>query len=184
MQPNTDRLSVEILRQCFRYDHDTGNLFWLERPREHFLEDMTHIMWNTSHAGWLVSSDITVATTLHGRTYRLTKSHIIWALITGSWPKQLIDHINGVGTDNRLVNLREATYAENSQNITRFTRNTSGYVGVYKHKTKSVWFAQIGIKGRKYCVGRFNTPEEAHEAYLKAKRRLHTFQPELNLKPK
>ena len=41
--------------------------------------------------------------------------HIAWALVFGRFPRQ-IDHINGIKTDNRLVNLREVTTSENDQN--------------------------------------------------------------------
>lgn len=53
--------------------------------------------------------------------------------------------------------------------------NKSGYPGVRYKKGK--WEAQLGWKENgKYCgqyIGRYDTPEAAHEAYLEAKKELH-----------
>lgn len=41
---------------------------------------------------------------------------LAWLCVHGEWPPYYIDHINGVTTDNRIVNLRAVTPLENSQN--------------------------------------------------------------------
>jgi hypothetical protein len=41
---------------------------------------------------------------------------LAWLLQTGGWPKQQIDHINGVKDDNRWLNLRDVSHMVNSQN--------------------------------------------------------------------
>ena len=51
---------------------------------------------------------------------------LAWFYKNGVWPKQEIDHINGVTTDNRLANLREVTTKQNSENRDKQTNNTSG----------------------------------------------------------
>jgi hypothetical protein len=80
------------------------------------------------------------------------------------------DHKNGNPLDNRRVNLRICTTAENLANRgPLLTRNKSGYRGVCLQRNK--WIAQIGYRradGRTNIVlGRFNTPEEAARAYDK-----------------
>jgi hypothetical protein len=35
------------------------------------------------------------------------------------------------------------------------------------------FMAQIGANGKHYCLGRYDTAQEAHEAYVRAKRVLH-----------
>jgi len=68
--------------------------------------------------------------------------------MTGLWPTEKTDHINGVRHDNRYVNLRAATNQENMRNAKRYSNNTSGITGVYWHINNRKWWAQInnGIK--------------------------------------
>lgn len=57
---------------------------------------------------------------------------LIWEHVNGPIPKGMhIDHINGVKSDNRLVNLRMVTPLENMQNRDRLQRE--------KRKTLALW---------------------------------------------
>lgn len=85
------------------------------------------------------------------------KAHrLAWLYVHGRWPEKLIDHINGVKTDNRLINLREASAAENAMN------NPS--LGVYWCKRRRAWRAFISVGG-------FQSEQEA----LDARRRMAEF---------
>jgi len=97
--------------------------------------------------------------------------------IYGEPPKYQIDHRNGIRSDNRIENLREATSAENSQNRTIRSDNASGYIGVFRKKRYKKWGAQIKINKKTKFLGYFDTPEQAHKTYLAAKSELHRFQP-------
>lgn len=108
---------------------------------------------------------------------RYLAHRLAWLYVYGVWPKDEIDHINGARTDNRLCNLREATSSENNQNYCMRTDNTSGYVGVGWHKRDRKWQAQIQHNKKKISLGTYDTPEEAHAVYVKAKRELHTYNP-------
>ncbi len=83
--------------------------------------------------------------------------------------KQLVlclDHVNGDVIDNRICNLREATYSINQRNQV----NAKGY---YKRKNGK-FQAQIKTDdGNKY-LGTFLTEEEATRAYKEAKLIYHT----------
>ena len=79
-----------------------------------------------------------------------------------------LDHINCVRDDNRLVNLRPADRSLNVRN-TRGARSNSvtGLLGASPRQGRYV--AQIHADGRKMWLGMYDTPEEAHVAYLVAK---------------
>jgi HNH endonuclease/AP2 domain len=83
-----------------------------------------------------------------------------------------VDHINGVRHDNRPSNLRPATQSENLANTRLRSNNTSGLKGASFHKQAGRWRAAIRIDGRQRHLGLFDTPEEAHAAYVRAAREL------------
>ena len=82
-------------------------------------------------------------------------------LVLRAAPGILVDHINHNGLDNRRVNLRLATNAENSANRVKPACNTSGYKGVFPCTTGGRWFARV----QKKYLGTFPTPESAARAY-------------------
>lgn len=83
------------------------------------------------------------------------------------------DHIDGDGLNNRRSNLRLATPSENARNQRRSRDNTSGFKGVWWHKGRRKWQAQIMAGGRQQYLGLFNTAEAAHAAYCEAAKSLH-----------
>mgnify|MGYP001558742858 CR=1 FL=1 len=83
------------------------------------------------------------------------------------------DHINGDRLDNRRVNLRTCTRAENMWNSGRHKDNTSGYKGVSWWKTGGYWQAQISINSQKIHLGFFKSKMDAVKVYDKAVRKYH-----------
>lgn len=80
---------------------------------------------------------------------------------------EIVDHIDCDPLNNRRSNLRVATYAQNAQNKGNYKRNqSSGLRGVQKHHNKFV--ARISVQGHNRYLGIFETPEEAHTAYVTA----------------
>jgi hypothetical protein len=96
----------------------------------------------------------------------------------GEIPEGLqIDHINGDKEDNRLVNLRLATPMQQTQNVIKYKNNTSGYVGVHWDKSTNKWVSRVWVNYILHYLGLFDSIEEAIDARVKAKKRLHTFNP-------
>lgn len=98
---------------------------------------------------------------------------LAWFYMTREWPKNQIDHINGIRDDNRFANLREATHCENQRNSRIPKTNTSGYKGVCFHKAAGKWAASIRLDGKQKHIGLFDTPEEASAAYIDKARELY-----------
>lgn len=161
---NTE-LTAARLRELLHYEPQTGAFTWNVPPRNAKAGDI---------AGG-VRRDGYVSIRCDGASY--VAHRLAWLYVTGEWPGQDIDHRDGVRSNNAFGNLREASDSENAQNRAIRSDNSSGFPGVCRHKGKGGWQAKIGINGRRLYLGLFETPEEAHAAYLRAKEQLHTFQP-------
>ena len=105
----------------------------------------------------------------------LFRAHrLIWCWVTGEDPiNQVIDHADRATDNNAWCNLRCATHSDNLANSKLTTRNTSGFKGVSFHRGAQRWMAMAWRGGRPNYLGLFDTPEEAHAAYLAAAERLH-----------
>lgn len=83
------------------------------------------------------------------------------AFLPNIFNKRCVDHRNREGKDNRVVNLRWATHAENLLNRPGWSK-TGLPKGVYKRG------ARYEAVFRRHSLGTFATPEEAHAAYVEA----------------
>jgi hypothetical protein len=79
----------------------------------------------------------------------------------------LIDHIDRNRSNNYISNLRPATSQQNS-----FNQGAKGYS--FEKQTKK-WKSTICLDGNRMTIGRYNTEEEARQAYLDAKEIYHKF---------
>jgi hypothetical protein len=142
-----------ILRDLYWYNPTTGEMISRRTNRD---------------TGWIEDGYKYIC--LKGKDYRVHR--LIWMYLHDRWPTEMIDHINGVKTDNRMCNLREVTAKQNAEN-----RNTiqaiSGLKGVFP-ATKNRWKASIGHKGKCINLGMYDTKEEAYEIYCKAAQIFHT----------
>jgi len=103
------------------------------------------------------------------RAYKAHRLAIFY--VTGAWPPDQVDHINGVKDDNRYANLRPADQFINQQNKHGpVAGSASGLLGAHRGGWKGRrWVAEIRRNGVRLYLGVFRTPEEAHAAYMKAK---------------
>lgn len=105
---------------------------------------------------------------LYARSNGRYLHHVLWE----SWgqPKtRLVDHRDGNGLDCRRQNVRAATRAQNNRNSRLRSDNRSGFKGVTEVRPGR-FRAQCRFGGRNQYLGRFDTPEEAHAAYVAAAR--------------
>jgi hypothetical protein len=104
--------------------------------------------------------------------YVRSRAGMLHRLLLGVPGGTIVDHANGNGLDNRRPNLRVCTHAENMRNR-RPTTNASGFKGVAVRPAGRPYQAHIRCDGRRYWLGRFDSPEGAHRAYCDAATRLH-----------
>jgi hypothetical protein len=160
---------VERLHELFVLDHLTGQLFWKSRPGSRL-----NARFAGKVAGYLSNLGY-VQIRVDGRLYM---AHlIVRAMVKGEWPVDEVDHRNGIRNDNTPDNLRDAERFEQGQNLSLRSDSTSGYTGVWFDKSRNLWVAMIAVKRKRFWLGRFDTPEEARNAYRQAKEKLHLFQP-------
>lgn len=104
---------------------------------------------------------------------KMHKAHrLAWLFVYGHFPKGHIDHIDGNCANNKISNLRDVDHCVNIQNERKArSSNSVGLLGVCPNGSK--WRAEIRIQGKKKNLGTFDTPQQAHQAYLLAKREHH-----------
>jgi hypothetical protein len=151
-------ITKEYLDTLFRYSFDDGILTWAVKRRG------TKGIGN--EAGSLRKNGY-VQINIDGKLYFAHR--LIWMLATGEWPKKELDHINGVRSDNRLENLREADAFQNHQNQKRPSNNKSGTKGVCWNVSSGKWSCFVAINGKSKYWGSFTLKEDA-EARVKSVR--------------
>lgn len=160
--------SPDLLRKVLDYDPVIGSLVWRKRAPDLFYSDgrtSEHKAnnWNSRWAGKPAFTGTNNSGYNRGPclgAYVLAH-RVIWAMVTGAWPTGQIDHINGVRTDNRWINLREADHTINGRNARKKSNNTSGHNGVWWFASRNKWCAQITIDCRNIKLGYFDSIEEA-----------------------
>lgn len=158
-------ITAELLKSLLDYDPKVGSLTWRsdgwgERP--HKAGERAERLGSRGYLRIPV------------RGKYIAAHRAAWAIATGALPNGQIDHVNGDKTDNRLSNLRDVDATTNSENKrAAYSNNRSGLLGASLDKKTGRYMARVYAGGKRHYVGQFDTPEEAHLAYVSAKRELH-----------
>ena len=107
-----------------------------------------------------------------GNTYLMHR--IAWLYVYGQYPQGEVDHINGVRSDNRIVNLRDVSHKQNQENQKLIIRNSSGYRGVSWTEHAKKWRAYVCHHDDRQHLGYFDSVEEAAAIAKEARNRLFT----------
>lgn len=135
------------LEELLHYDEYTGILTWKVDRRGTAKKGSVAGTYNDGYL--LVGVD--------GKVY--FSHQLIWLLITGKWPREQIDHKNHRKSDNRWVNLREATHGENVKNQKqRCDHNIYSYESATKGRR---WTPKITVDGKAKYLGVCDSREEA-----------------------
>lgn len=156
---------VDVVRAALEYNPETGVFTWKRNSPARRAGSVAGYMTNT---GYLQIGVCRAKTMAH---------RLAWIHFYGRPPSGFIDHINGDRLDNRIANLRDVAWATNTQNV-KSPRKKEGrlaqFLGVSISASKSKPYkAHLTLNGKAKYIGIFRTPEEAHAAYIEAKRRLH-----------
>ncbi len=154
-------LTQKRLQELVRYDADTG-VFYAITNRHTVLAGK--VLGNVNGNGYVqICID-----------RKMWPAHrLAWLYVHGEMPSCTVDHINGGKTDNRLVNLRLATVAQNRANTGPNKNSTHGVKGVTFHHRERKWSARYVVNGKRTCLGYFDTVEQAGAAYQAAHEKLH-----------
>jgi hypothetical protein len=160
--PHND-LNAAFVRYLLRYNPKTGNLVWnVNRPPR----------GKKGRIAGVADPNGYIRIGIKGRMYFAHR--LAFLIMTGRWPKHIIDHKNGRTGDNRWHKIRDVTPSQSSQNRGPQSNNKCGYKGVYWYKEKRKWSAFVGTKeaGTRY-LGLFSTKKAAIIAYRQAAKNLH-----------
>ncbi|WLW59841.1 HNH endonuclease signature motif containing protein [Achromobacter aegrifaciens] len=163
-------VNAALVRELLDYDPFSGVFTWKAR------EDAPK-QWNVRYAGkaaGCVEGFYGYALIgIDGKNHRANR--LAWLHFYGQWPEGVVDHKNGVRTDNRISNLRDVSKSVNGQNQRTATRKnrSTGLLGASLHKRTGKFRADIRVDGRTKFLGNYDSAEEAHQVYLAAKRALH-----------
>lgn len=147
------------------YDPETGIFRWKISPQ--------HNVKIGEIAGYINQEGYCI---IGFRRFYLKAHRVAFFAMTGRIP-QAVDHIDGDKSNNAWGNLRECTWAENSQNSKLPKNNTSGLQGVTWHRRMGKWAASIRLNYKGIHLGYFDDKFEAYAAYLAAKAKHHPFAP-------
>lgn len=161
--------SAEELREILHYDPISGHLTWRKKTTKSGRDRTGKIAGHKSRQGYVY---------LNRGAGRYWSAHrVIWKIIYGVDAPIEIDHINGVRDDNRIENLRLASIQENKMNRLKRKDSTSPYKGVRFDDSRGggrkPWRARITRNYEITDLGRFDTPEEARDAYMAASVIIH-----------
>ena len=157
---SNQHITAEEVRRLFHYDPDTGV----------FTRLINRHRFKSGDVAGSVSNEGYVCIKIHKTTYKAHR--LAFLFMSGSFPDNQVDHINGNRADNRWSNLREVSFNGNVHNQRKAQApNKSGLLGVSPNNKR--WKATISCNGKYHYLGTFDTPDQAHQAYVTAKRSLH-----------
>ena len=152
-------MNIDVLKSLLRYEPDTGLIYWVAKGKGMIKKKAAGTKLHSGYLGICIGPK------------RWQAHRIAWALHTGAWPKDQIDHINGIKTDNRACNLREATNSQNGKNLKLSKANKTGVAGVCWSERYQNYRVYIKVDHKQKYLGTFKNFDDAvksrHEAEYK-----------------
>lgn len=159
-------LTQEYLKSILRYNRSTGSFIWIKPPLQH------PRLLGTDAGGYRKDSNsenLYCYIKINRRRYKRASLAILY--VTGVMPA-LVDHKNGITTDDRYRNLRPATQQQNAWNTRDYSRTSPLPMGV-RQVQSGRYQARIRHEGKLISLGVFDDPEQASETYQSFKKQHH-----------
>lgn len=137
-------VTPESLREALNYCPETGVLTWLPSAVSNRNRLAGKAAGSPHQKGYLM---------LQFDGHFLLAHRVGWAIHFGEWPSTILDHINRDKTDNRIANLRLASWSMNEANKTKRRAPTSSeYKWVCLDKRSDRWQARVcGVSAGYFC---------------------------------
>lgn len=144
-------LTQEKLKSLITYNAETGEFHWLTTGNG---RRMDRKIITSKPNGYM-------SVVIDRKRYYLHR--LAWLYTHGYFPEQVVDHINGNRSDNRLCNLREVSHSCNIRNSTTRKNNACGHTGICMDKRRNKWMTYINIGGKTKFLGYFDELNDAVE---------------------
>jgi hypothetical protein len=145
------KLRLSYLRSILNYDPSTGLFTWKESRGSVAKGSLAGSLYNNGYISIMID----------GLAYGAHR--LAWLYVYGQFPKEEVDHKDGVRHNNCISNLREATSRQNCINSKVKKTSSSGVKGVSFISGK--WVARIKLGNSNIYIGRYDTIQEAQKAY-------------------
>ena len=143
------------LKELLHYDPDSGVFTWRQSKNNQYTRIGSEADCVSGHGYIRIMLD--------GTRYF---AHVLaWLYVYGKYPTQVIDHINKIKSDNRIINLRDVSTSINNHNTKARKDNTSGQVGVNWHKRTGKWAARLCVDNKRQFLGYYDNYEDAVNIY-------------------
>ena len=142
-------MSIDELRQVFKYDPIAGKIYWAVPAHNKLPGD---------EAGYTVKDcgRMTGRVSIRYLGVAYARSRLMFALVHGHWPTGVIDHIDRDPNNDAISNLRDVSNRENLQN-----RNRSPNHGIYWNTDKSCYCIELRLAGKRITRTGFASIEAA-----------------------
>lgn len=139
-------ITQQRLHEILDYDPNTGEF-----------------RWKINNKGPAKKGTIAGCKTICGKRYiiridgKLYYAHrLAWLHTYGKWPSLYLDHKNGNGLDNRILNLRDVTHQQNMQNLKKRKTSELAFTGVSWRKHAKKWMARINYNNKMIFLGYYD----------------------------
>ena len=155
MSNNIDGVGQQELHGLIHYDPSSGRIV---RLYSHY-----PVSTKPRKTGYLMMR-------LMGR--QLLQHRLAHLYMTGYVPA-MIDHVNGIKTDNSWENLRACDKSDNACNANVGQKNKHGHRGIYFNNITGKFQGRVTVKGRSHHVGSFKELGDAVRSTELLRKELH-----------